>query len=108
MQMLQSVLVCLHSVRKIQCFPPLSPGSAADVCELLKGDEIVSINGAEVGGHYQESVMHVINNAAKLGQLELKIRRNINTGTNSQYFERFVHECLLSPCIKDVYCTTQG
>ena len=55
-------------------------GSAADVCELLAGDEIVAVNGADVGGHYRESVVHVVNQAAQIGQLELRICRFITTG----------------------------
>jgi len=50
-------------------------GTAADVCELLAGDEIVQINGAEVSKHYKESVELVIDNAVKVGLVDLKVRR---------------------------------
>lgn len=63
--------------------PALCSGSPADVCELLAGDEIVSINGAEVGHHYKESVMHVITQAITSGVLDLRIRRYISSGTSS-------------------------
>ncbi len=75
---LESLMVVMPGVVRVDCHCIV--GSAADVCELMKSDEIVSVNGAEVSGHYQESVMHVINNAIKVGQLELKIRRTIRQG----------------------------
>lgn len=65
--------------------PALCSGSPADVCELLAGDEIVSINGAEVGHHYKESVMHVITQAITSGVLDLRIRRYISSGTSSSH-----------------------
>ena len=55
-------------------------GSAADVCELQSGDEIVSVNGAEVGSHYLESVKLVLTQAARIGQVELVIKRSISQG----------------------------
>ena len=60
----------------IQC----TPGTAADVCELLAGDEIIQINGAEVAKHYKESVELVIDNAVKVGLVDLKVRRYLTQG----------------------------
>ena len=57
-----------------------SLGGAADVCELMPGDEIVSINGALVANHYQDSVQLVISQAVKAGQIELSIRRSYDKG----------------------------
>ena len=50
------------------------------MCELLAGDEIVTINGVEAGKHYKESVMHVIEQAVTSGQLDLRIRRYLSPG----------------------------
>ena len=58
----------------------LVSGSAADVCELLVGDEIVSVNGARVGSHYLESVKLVLSQAARTGQVELLVKRSISQG----------------------------
>ena len=55
-------------------------GSAADVCELLTGDEIVSVNGAQVGNHYLDSVKLVLAQAARTGQVELVVNRSISQG----------------------------
>ena len=55
-------------------------GSAADICEVMSGDEVLLVNGAEVGHHYLESVQLVINQAHTAGQIELKVRRNLENG----------------------------
>ena len=53
-------------------------GGSADVLELRAGDEIIAVDGADVGHHhYLESVQSVINQAVSVGQLELRIRRLI-------------------------------
>ena len=59
-------------------------GSAADVCELLAGDEIVSVNGARVASHYLESVQLVLQQASRTGQVELVVKRSISHGTHPQ------------------------
>ena len=64
----------------------VTPGSAADLCELLLGDEILRINGADVKSHYLESVMHVVEGAAKDGQLDLRIRRYYGNGNYWIFF----------------------
>ena len=55
----------------------LSLGGSADVCELKSGDEILTINGADVTSHYMESIQSVISQAVAHGQLELRVRRLI-------------------------------
>ena len=62
----------------------LLSGGAADVCELMPNDEIISINGAELANHYQESVQLAINQAARAGHIELRIRRSFEKG-NKHY-----------------------
>jgi len=42
---------------------------------MKSGDEILSINGVDVSGHSCESVRDILDQAVKVGQLTLKIRR---------------------------------
>lgn len=48
------------------------------MCELMPGDEIIAINGAEVANHYQDSVQMVIDQSVLSGQIEIKIRRHLD------------------------------
>lgn len=50
-------------------------GGSADICELKAGDEIIAINGADVGRHYNKSVQSVLEQAIASGTIELKIKR---------------------------------
>jgi hypothetical protein len=73
----------------------LFSGGAADVCELMPGDEIVCINGAQVAHHYQDSVQMVIDNAVKCGHIELKIKRLLNKGTAASQIQHLFFSFLL-------------
>ena len=58
----------------------LLTGSAADVCEVLAKDEIISINNRDIGIMTQAMVRKVIDDANRKGELELCVRRYRNTG----------------------------
>jgi hypothetical protein len=45
-------------------------GSAADVCEVLAKDEIISINNRDIGIMTQAMVRKVIDDANRKGELE--------------------------------------
>uniref|UniRef100_A0A0M3K026 PDZ domain-containing protein n=1 Tax=Anisakis simplex TaxID=6269 RepID=A0A0M3K026_ANISI len=50
-------------------------GTPADECGLKAGDLILSINGESVEERYLQSVIRMIHEAARLGEVEVKIRR---------------------------------
>ncbi|XP_061185343.1 uncharacterized protein LOC133193423 [Saccostrea echinata] len=52
-------------------------GSAADVCDLQMKDIILSMNRRDISSMTLPQVQHIIDNAVRHGQLELKIKREI-------------------------------
>jgi len=65
-----------------------SAGGAADVCELIAGDEILAINGALLANHYLESVKMVIDQAVTSGLVDLTVRR-LASGQFMGYFNEY-------------------
>ncbi|XP_064636718.1 uncharacterized protein LOC135493350 isoform X8 [Lineus longissimus] len=56
----------------------IAPGSAASMCNVCEGDEIVYVNDTCAEDQFRGSVMLVINQANKKGHLEMKLRRYEN------------------------------
>uniref|UniRef100_A0A915BAF1 LIM and calponin homology domains-containing protein 1 n=1 Tax=Parascaris univalens TaxID=6257 RepID=A0A915BAF1_PARUN len=50
-------------------------GTPADECGLQVGDLILSVNGETVDDRYHQSVIRMLHEAARLGEVELKIKR---------------------------------
>ena len=59
-------------------FADLSPGSAADVCELRMKDQIVAVNKKDISHMTKPQVQRMIEDSVKIGQIELKVKRPIN------------------------------
>ncbi|ESO03336.1 hypothetical protein HELRODRAFT_173624 [Helobdella robusta] len=51
----------------------VSRGSSADICDVRRGDVITSVNGVDIGGHFVESVRHVITTSVEKGTIEMKL-----------------------------------
>lgn len=58
-------------------------GSAADICDLRCKDILISINKVDVRHFTQEKAQQQIDKAVQLGQIELKVRRYVRSGANS-------------------------
>ncbi|CAH1778211.1 unnamed protein product [Owenia fusiformis] len=67
-------------------------GSAADVCELQEGDEIISINGRDVDNQFLGPINFWIKESVKSGQLELKIKRFPQTDKTNDVVDEFSEE----------------
>ena len=70
-------------------------GSAADVQEVQACDELLEINGRDVGTLTLAQVQGIVDHAVKRGQIELKIKRVMDDGKTSLYVRSFRHRCLL-------------
>lgn len=59
-------------------------GSAADVCDLQMKDIILSVNRKDVSTMTLPQVQHMVDNAAKQGHVELKVKREAAEGETQQ------------------------
>ncbi|XP_067663284.1 LIM domain only protein 7-like isoform X1 [Haliotis asinina] len=64
-------------------------GSAADVCEVMARDEILSINKCDISSRTHQEVSQLIQDAVKSGQLELRVKRFLGSNDDED-------ECLSS------------
>ncbi|XP_046380443.2 LIM and calponin homology domains-containing protein 1-like isoform X2 [Haliotis rufescens] len=61
-------------------------GSAADVCEVLARDEILSINKCDISSRTNVEVSQLIQGAVKTGQLELRVKRFLGSNDEEDEF----------------------
>ena len=54
-----------------------SPGGAADEQDLMAGDEVLAVNGADVTSQYRGPVEFMVRQAVRAGQVQLRIRRAV-------------------------------